>query len=234
MVVVIAGDVDPKEARRLAGTYFSALPAGPAPPRVITAEPIQEGERRVAIESPSQPLIFFGYKRPPTDHADDAALSVLASALASGRTGVLYREMVEQKKLSLGAVASANFISQKYPGLFMFGAAPAVGKTLDENEKALLEIVERVKKQKFEDAVLSRVKNQVRAGLIRALDSNFGMAQQLAANYMLFGDWRRMFTRIQEIEKVTADDVTRVARTYLQDNQKTVVYTKAPAKEDNK
>jgi predicted Zn-dependent peptidase len=74
----------------------------------------------------------------------------------------------------------------------------------------------------------------VRAGLIRALDSNFGMAQQLAANYMLFGDWRRMFTRIQEIEKVTADDVTRVARTYLQDNQKTVVYTKALAKEDNK
>ncbi|MDX1984878.1 MAG: pitrilysin family protein [Bryobacteraceae bacterium] len=234
MVMVIAGDVDPKEARRLADTYFSAMPTGPTPPRVLTREPDQEGERRAAVETPSQPLIFFGYKRPASDHADDAALSVLSSALASGRTGVLYKELVEQKKIALAAFASANFISQKYPGMFIFGAMPGVGKTLDENEKAILEIVERVKKEKFDDAVLSRVKNQVRAGLVRALDSNFGMAQQLAANYMLFGDWRRMFNRIQEIEKVTAEDVRRAAATYLSDTHKTVVYTKAPAKEEKK
>ncbi len=236
MVMVLAGDVDPVKARALAATYFSSLPTGPTPPRVTTEEPKQEGERRITIETPSQPLIFFGYKRPAASHPDDAALNVLANALSSGRTGTLYKELVEQKKISLAALASPNFASQKYPGLFMFLAAPSPGKTIDENEKAILEIVERVKKEKYGEEVLSRVKNQVRAGLVRGLESNFGMAIQLASNYMLYGDWRRMFTAIQEIEKVTAEDVRRVAETHFVEAQKSAVFTKAPAakKEESK
>lgn len=234
MVMVLAGDVNPTEAKRLADTYFGAMAAGVTPPRVITEEPKQEGERRIAIETPSQPLIFFGYKRPAATHPDDAALNVLSSALSSGRTGTLYKELVEQKKIALAAIAAPNFTSQKYPGLFMFLAAPGVGKTIEENEKAILEVVERVKKEKFDDAVLSRVKNKVRAGLVRGLESNFGMAMQLASNYMIYGDWRRMFTQIEEVEKVTADDLRRVAQTYLVEPQKSVVFTKAPAKEEKK
>ncbi|HUQ93177.1 MAG TPA: pitrilysin family protein [Bryobacteraceae bacterium] len=234
MVMVLAGDVDPQEVKRLADQYYSTLPSGPPPPRVITEEPKQEGERRIAVETPSQPILMMSYKRPDGMHPDDAPLTVLASALASGRTGVLYKEMVEQKKISLAAFASANFIGNKFPGLFLFFAVPGMGKTLDENEKAMVEIIERMKKEKIDEVVLQRVKTKVRAGLIRSLDSNMGLAQQLAGNYILYGDWRKMFTSIQEIEKVTADDVQRVAKTYLVESGRTTVSTKAPPKGDAK
>ncbi len=234
MVMVIAGDVDPKEAKRLADQYFSSLPAGPPPPRVITEEPKQEGERRAAIDTESQPMLFMAYKRPNGFHPDDAPLAVLASALASGRTGVIYKELVEQKKLALFAAATSNFIGEKYPGAFLMYSMPAVGKTIEENEKALEEIIERVKKEKIEDRVIRRVKTQIRAGLIRGLDSNMGMAMQLAENYQLYGDWRKMFTQIDDLEKVTADDLMRVAKTYLVNSGRTVVYSNNPTKGDSK
>jgi predicted Zn-dependent peptidase len=142
--------------------------------------------------------------------------------------------MVEQKKLALAAGAGASFFGSKYPDLFIFFAAPSPGKTVDENEKAILEVIDRVKKEKIEDAVLKRIKTQVRAGLIRGLESNMGMAMQLATNYMRYGDWRRMFTNIQKVDEVTAEDVQRVAKTYLVDSARTVVYLKAPAKGEGK
>src|SRR5262249_28838459 len=116
MVMVLAGDVDPKEVKRLADQYFSALPSGPAPPRVITEEPKQEGERRGTVETETQPLLFMTYKRPPSTDPDDAPLTVLASALSSGRTSVLYKELVEQKKLSVQVVAADSFMGNKFTG----------------------------------------------------------------------------------------------------------------------
>jgi predicted Zn-dependent peptidase len=234
LVAVVSGNVDPNEMKRLADQYFSKLPSGPTPPRVITEEPKQEGERRVTVETPGQPLIFMGYKRPATTHTDHPALTVLAGALSSGRTGILYKEMVEKQKIALQAAAIPSFPTSKYPGIFTFISVPAVGKTVDENQKAIEAIIEGVKKDKLEAAVINRIKTQVRAGLIRSLDSNMGMAQQLASNYMLYGDWRKMFTRIQDIDKVTAEDVQRVARTYLIDSARTVVVSKQPAKGDGK
>jgi predicted Zn-dependent peptidase len=228
MVMVVAGDVDPKEVKRLADQYFSALPSGPTPPRVITQEPKQEGERRSYIETESQPILFMAYKRPPSTDPEDAALSVLAGALSYGRTGAIYKEMVEQKKIALEAGADDNMLGHKFIGAFLAYAVPAVGKTVEENEKALLEILERYKKEKFDDAVLKRVKTIVRAGLIRSLDSNMGMAQQMAEAYILDGNWRTVFTQIQDIEKVTADDVMKVAQKYLVDSNRTVVYSKNP------
>lgn len=234
MVISISGDVDPVEIKRMADQYFSGLPSGPNPPRVITEEPAQTGERRVSVESPSQPILFMGYKRPGPTSPDGPALSVLAGALSSGRTGILYKEMVEQKKVALAAGAGPSFFGAKYPDLFIFFAAPSTGKTVDENEKAILEVIDRVKKEKIEEAVLKRIKTQVRAGLIRGLESNMGMAMQLATNYMRYGDWRRMFTNIQKVDEVTAEDVQRVAKTYLVDSARTVVYLKAPAKGESK
>ncbi|MBI4902968.1 MAG: insulinase family protein [Acidobacteria bacterium] len=227
MVMVLAGDVDPAEMKRLAQVYFGGIPAGPAPPRIITEEPKQEGERRTAVEAQAQPFVYIGYKRPEAGHADAAPLSVLAGAM-SGRAGILYKELVEEKKVSLVTFAADSFIGGKFQGLFTFIVVPAAGKTGDDNEKALNLIIERMKKEKVDQAILDRVKTQVRAGLVRALDSNMGMAQRLASNYILYGDWRRMFTRIQEVDKVTADDVLRVAKTYLIDNNKTAVYLKTP------
>jgi predicted Zn-dependent peptidase len=228
ITISIAGDVDPKECRRLADKYFSILPSGPLPSGPRTVEPIQKGERRVEVQSPAQPFIAIAYKRPNQNDKDDPVFDVLSEILAGERTGLLYTELVRDQKISLGAAAEASFPGGKYPSLFLFFLVPNMGHTIAENEKACYQIIEHLKTDKVNDATLNRIKTKVRAGLIRRLDSNSGMAEALTFYHVNYGDWRKMFTGIDEISKVTADDVQRVAKKYLAPESRTVVYTVAP------
>lgn len=228
ITVAIAGDVDPEEVRRLAEKYYGRLPAGPLPPRVITVEPPQEGERRIVVESPSQPILMIGYKRPDQRHADDPVFDVLAALLSSGRTGLMYKELVRDKKIALAAGAAAAIPSAKFPSLFLLYSVPNRGRTVEENEKAIYEILDRLKREPVEEGALVRVKTKIRAGLIRQLASNSGLAQQLAFYHVNYGDWRTLFRGIDVIDKVTAGDVQRVARQYLNPATRTVAWHVKP------
>jgi len=229
MVIGIAGDIDPANARRLAQKYFGRLPKGPLPPPVVTVEPEQEGEKRSAVASPAQPFLVIGYKRPDQYSKDDAALEMLSEVLSSGRTGLIYKDMVRDKQISLGAASQTAFPGGNYPSLFLFYSAPSSGHTVEENEKELYAIIERVKKEKIDDETLQRVRTKLRADLIRKLASNTGLAAELCSYYMDYGDWRRLFTELEDFEKVTAEDVQRVAQEYLVTEHKTVAYTYVPA-----
>jgi predicted Zn-dependent peptidase len=212
ITMAIVGDINPVDARRLAEKYFGPIVKRPLPPPVATVELPQEGDRRAEIEFQSQPLELLGYKRPDQYDKDDPVYDVLASILSNGRTGLLYREMVRDKKIALEAGAAAEFPGGKYPNMFIFFIAPNLGNSLEENEKALNEILKSLAEKKVDEATLARVKTKTRAGLIRSLDSNSGLAQALASNYADYGDWRKLFTDVDEIDKVTADDVQRVAK----------------------
>ncbi len=225
----VAGDVNPAEAKRLAEKYFGRLPRGPLPPGVRTVEPPQEGEKRVAVASPAQPFLAVAYKRPDQYSKDDLVLDVLSDILSGGRTGLIYKEMVRDKKIALGAGSQATFPSARYPTLFLFFVAPSQGHSIEENEKALYEIIEQVKKNKVDDITLQRVKIKLRAALIHKLDSNSGLAAELCTYAVNYGDWRRLFTELEDYNRVTADDVQRVAATYLIESARTVAYTHAPA-----
>jgi predicted Zn-dependent peptidase len=233
ITIGIAGDIDPKEARRMAQRYFGRIAPGPLPDPVRTVEPKQEGEKRVRIDAQAQPFLAVAYKRPDQYDKDDAVFDVLSDVLSGGRTSILYGELVRGKKLALGAFASASAPGSKYPNLFIFYLVPNSGHTVAENEKATLEIIERLKADGIDDATLRRVKTKIRAGLIRRLDSNSGLAAELAAYYAQYGDWRKLFTSIDDIDKVTLADVQRVAKQYLIAGTRTVAYLeqdKEPAK----
>ncbi len=228
ITIAIAGDVEANEIRLLAERYFGRIPPGPEPPRVITEEPPQEGERRVTVETPAQPILLVAYKRPDQRHADDPVFDVLASLLASGRTGLLYRELVRDKRIALAAGAVPAVPAAKFPSLFLIYSVPNAGHTIEENEKAVYEILERLQREPVEEAALARVKTKIRADLIRQLASNAGLARQLAFYHVNYGNWRTLFTGIEEIEKVTAGDVQRVARQYLRPSKRTVAYHVRP------
>ena len=89
ITIGIAGDVDPKECRRLADKYFSILPSGPLPSGPRTVEPVQKGEKRVEVESPAQPFMAIAYKRPNQLDKDDPVFDVLGEILAGERTGLV-------------------------------------------------------------------------------------------------------------------------------------------------
>lgn len=235
ITIGIAGDVNPAECKRLADKYFSIIPAGPLPSGPRTVEPVQEGEKRASVRSPSEPIMVIGYKRPNENDPDDPVFDVLNEVLAGGRTGLLYTELVRDKQLALGAGSETSMPGGKYPNLFLFYLVPNSGHTVEENEKACYQIIDRVKNQKIDDATLKRIKTKVRASLIQQLDSNSGLARALTAYYVAYGDWRKLFTGIDEIDKVTADDVQRVARKYLVPERRTVVWTvNGDHKEDGK
>jgi predicted Zn-dependent peptidase len=225
IVIAIVGDVNPAEARRLAERYFGPLPKRPLPPLVRTEEPPQPGPKIAIVNSPSQPVLMIGYKRPDQSDKDDPVFDIISEILSGGRTGLLYQTLVRDKKLALEAETADTFPDGRYPNLFLFFVTPALGHTVEENEKALEELLDAFKVQKIDPQMLARVKVKARASVIRRLDNNEGLASLLTANYAAYGDWRKLFTSLDDLEKVTAEDVQRVAQQYLVTPSKTSAYT---------
>ena len=228
MNVAIVGDVSPAEARRLAERYFGPLPSRPLPPRVRTEEPPQAGPKEASVNSPSQPLLVVGYKRPSQYDPDDPVFDVLSGVLSSGRTGLLYKELVRDKQLSLAAQVEGAFPGSRYPNLFLFFLVPSMGHTVEDNRKALDDLLQRFQNQKVDAETLARVKTKARASVIRRLASNAGLASVLTSYYANYGDWRKLFTSLDELNKVTAEDVQRVARKCFTAENRTVAFTVPP------
>jgi predicted Zn-dependent peptidase len=226
--LAIVGDVDPAQARRLAERYFGAIPARPLPPLIHTIEPAQDGPKSALVESQSQPLFVAGFKRPGQDDKDDPVYEVISLILSSGRTSLLYKDLVLQKKIALDVEASPSYPSSRYPNLFVVLIAPAVGRTVEESQKALDDLLARFAAQRIDEQTLQRVKTKARAAMIRRLDSNSGLAALLASNYASYGDWRKLFTQIDDMNKVTAEDVRRVARSCFELQNRTVAFTVSP------
>lgn len=227
--IAIVGDVDPAQAKRLAEKYFGPLPARPLPPLLHTEEPAQEGQKTVTVETAAQPLLLVGYKRPSLYDKDDAVFDMLSEIFSGGRTGLLYKELIRDKRLAVAAETGDNFPGAKYPNTFVFFVMPSQGKTIAENQKALDELIDRFKAGLVDAETLKRVKTKTRAGLIRQLASNAGLASQLTTYHAMYGDWRKIFTNLDELDKVTAEDVQRVARKYLVPQARTVAITAQPA-----
>ena len=228
ITIAIVGDVSPAKMRGLAWQYFARIPKRPLAGPILTEEPEQEGQKRVEVASPAQPMEFIVYHRPNQYHKDDPVFDVVAGLLSGGRTSMMYRDMVRDKQLALGAGADATFPGGKYPGLFFFYLIPGPNHTTAENEKELDAIIAKLQSEKVDAAALARIKTRTRAGLIRQLDDNAGLAQLLAEFHVNFGDWRKLFTSIDDIDKVTAEDVQRVAKQYFIPTNRTVAVTYQP------
>jgi predicted Zn-dependent peptidase len=198
------------------------------PPLVHTAEPPQRGPKRAEVESPSQPLFALGYKRPDQYDKDDPVFDVISALLSSGRTSLMERQLVRDKKLALAVDTSSAFPDSRYPNVFLIMAMPNLGRTVAENEKAIFDLLDEFKSKPPDSVALQRVKTKTRADVIRSLDSNSRLAALLTAYYASYGDWRKLFTSIDDVDKVTAGDVQRIARQYFVQNSLTVALTVPP------
>ena len=223
-VIAIAGDVDPVNARRLADRYFGPLPAKPLPSRVHTAEPPQDGPKSVTVWSDGQQLLMVGYRRPPETNRDDPAFDVFRTLLGEGRTGLLYRELVENKKIAQSVDVTATFPAGRSANLFVFTVAPAANHSVEENEQALNALLGRFAVQPLDAASIDRAKNELRAKVVRLLGTDSVLASLLARYYVTFGDWRKLFAVPADYEHVTAEDVQRVTAQYFVAQNRTVAY----------
>ena len=231
-VVAIVGAVDPGEVIEWTEKYFSDLRPGAPPPLVPAEEPPQRGERRLDVEYDAEPQLAMAWRGVPGDHPDAPALSVLAVALAGGRTSALYRRLVteERQALQISAFQGPGFLG---PRLFWITGAPRAPHGTHQIEEVIREEIRRIQETPPTDAVMTRIRNQIRAGDYRRLEQNFQLAGQLADSEATFGDWRVTFRLSQAVVDVTAEDVQRVARTYLKDSSLTVATLVRPPDPDD-
>ncbi|MGC8795235.1 MAG: M16 family metallopeptidase, partial [Bryobacteraceae bacterium] len=209
-------------ARELAERYFGRLPSAPKPEPLRTVEPPQEAERRVIMWLKAQRMVLVGYHKPDINHPDDAVYDAIGSLLSEGRSSRLYRGLVRDRKVATQVVGFPGMPGQKYPGLFIFYAMTAPGRTNQEVEKAIEEEIERLIREPVSKEELEGVKRRARAGLLRQLDDNLNLAIQLASYQALTGDWRNLFRQLDKINAVTAEDIQRVAKATFTRTNKTV------------
>ncbi len=222
LTIAIVGDVDPAEVKRLAKIYFGRYRDQPQAKSSIPAEPPQTQTREFTLELASQPWYLEGYHRPSVSHPDNAAYEMIGGLLSNGRTSRLYKSLVEQQRLALNAQGFSGFPGDKYPNLMLFYALTAPGNTVDEVAVALRQEIDKLKVEPVAAADLQRVKTQARASLLRSLNSNMGMAQQLLEAEVKTGSWRNLFKQLDEISQVTTADIQRVAKATFTPENRTI------------
>ena len=222
MVIALVGDLKSSEVMPVLQKYFDRLPKAPPPEPNRTTEPPQIAERRVVLREASQPFYLEGYHRPAVTDKDNATYDVMEILMSDGRTSRMYRSLVRDKKLAVNAAGFNGFPGEKYPNLFVCFAVPVAGHTAQEMAEPIHAEIERLKTQDVTAEELQSIKTKAKAQLIRQLDSNAGLALQLAEYQTLFGDWRELFREVDDIDKVSAADIRRIANSLFTPANRTV------------
>jgi predicted Zn-dependent peptidase len=176
------------------------------------------------LHEKTQPIYLEGYHRPSGTDPDDPVYDVIQVLLSGGRTSHLYRSLVRDKKIAAVAQVLGSFPGVKYPDLFAVIAITTPGHTPAEITAAVGQELDKLKNEDVSADELQSVKTRVKAGLLRQLDNNQGLALNLALAQTEEGDWRELFRQIDRIDKVTAADVRRVANQTFTTSNRTIAY----------
>ena len=223
--LIVVGDVTEAEVRASAQKWFGPVPRGAEPPRPSHAagavEPPQTQARRVTAGAGQLGVIIGGYHIPPARSPDMVALDVLALILANGESSRLHRRVVSRDKIGVYAGGGVNAFED--PGLLL-----VIGAYLDaaqgaKVEAALADEVARFGTEKVSERELEKARNQLAAQLVFGLESVGGLASAIGDSKVDKGDARAWLLDYDRYLAVTADDVMRVAKTYLVPENLTLV-----------
>lgn len=221
-VVVVVGDIKTADAQKVVEKYFGKIPGNPKIPRPVFNEPEQKGERRVDYHKISQlPMFISGYHCPPSGSDDSYALDVMSQILSGGESSRAYQRLVYKDQIALAA--GGEYQSMEQAGVFFAYGMMQPGKTSEEGKKALYEEIEKLKTSPVTQEELQKAKNQIEARFFMGNQSNDDKASQLGFYQTILGDYKLLFTQSDKYNAVTADDVMRVAKTYLTDRNRTAV-----------
>ena len=242
--LVVAGDVQVDQVRKLAEKYYGAIPARPVPERKPRIEPEQAGLRRIDLKAPaSQAYVSMAFKVPKVQPADlapapgavsptaaasrEALAMTVLSAVLDGYSGArLERALVQGQGQAGGRVADSAGASSglfgRGPQLFTLDGVPAAGKTTQQVADALRQQVALVAREGVSEAELQRVKTQWVASETYKLDSVFSQARELGSNWVQGLPLDASTRLIAQLRTVTASEVQAVAAKYFGDDQMTL------------
>jgi zinc protease len=220
--LIVVGDVEEKEVRRLAEEHFGRLARGPDPPRAYVREPTQTAPRNETISLEVQvPIVVGGYHIPFAGDRDSAPLEVLSAIMSNGESSRLHQRLVRQEHLAITAGSVTE--NMEDPGLFIVYAAHLPDRDQAKVRRALLEEITRVRNEPVSSNEVEKAKNQLAASFIFGLQTVDGIATQLGQYQYVYGDWHEFLKGANRYLAVTSKDIQRVAAKYLIDANLTFV-----------
>ena len=220
MVLVVAGDFQTDSFRKIVEKVFKGAQPAPTPQVNIAPLPPQRAPRSTIVRADvNTASLRLAWPVPGADNPDIMALDVLAYILGTGRTSRLYTSVKRDQELVNSISAGAYTPEDR--GLFLVGAAldpDKVEKTITAVESEINGLIQGgISREE-----LSRAKLNFESYLINARETMSGEAR-VAANFEVFeGDYRAKNRYLEKLRQVTADDIVRVAKTYLQNDQATI------------
>jgi len=228
-VLVLVGDVDPKEVYSLAQKYYGEIESRPIASLAVRkpqTEVTQAGIKRLQIKAPAQmPYLVMGYHAPVLHDAnadwEPYALQMLVGVLDGNGSARLNKELVRNQQIASSINADYDSTGRG-PGMFFLSGTPSEGRSAAELESAIRIEIERLIDAGVTEKELRRVRAQVLSGHVFQFDSMFYQAMQIGQLESVGLSYRDLDTIIKKLQAVTAKQVREVAIKYLIDDSLTV------------
>ncbi|HSN81062.1 MAG TPA: pitrilysin family protein [Polyangiales bacterium] len=234
-VLSISGDFNTEEALRLVEKHFGDIPARKTPPYIPPPPPEQTEERTETMYDPNAtlPAFHLAYHIPPSRTPDHYPLEMLAIILGDGESSRLYQKLIKQEEICQDIAVGTD--DRRGPDLFSVWAVMSSGRANEEAQALIFSELESIAAEGIDPRELEKAKNRVRAAFVFGLQSNMSRSQRLAEFELFWGDANLLKLELDHYLGVTAEDIERVAGTYFQPSNRTVLNVlpgTAPAPKD--
>ena len=219
--LIVSGNFDPAELDRFIERHLAPIPRPNRPIlRHRVVEPPRPAARSLTVYGPNVPLpaLVFSWQRPPLNHPDSAALSVLEMILSGGQSSRLYRSLVYERQLAQSA--GAFDFALEDTGIFAVQAIVAGGRDVGEAEQALAAEIARLRDQPVTAAELEEARNEIVSYMLFSRETPTGRANEIGSSITGANDPRWGDRLLAAVQRVTPADVQRVARRYLADDRR--------------
>jgi predicted Zn-dependent peptidase len=223
--LVIAGDIDIDKTKKLVTQYFAEVPAGKPVEKVnIQEDPITREVIDTAYDSNIQiPAIMTAYRTPGMTSKESIALQLASDVLSTGASSRMYKKMVDDKKNSL-QVGSFNYALEDY-GAYINYALPSGPYPLDSLLKDMDDEIVKLQNEAISETEFTKIRNQFENNYIGKNARMLGVAENLADGYIFQNkNTNHVNEELEEVRKITRQDIQTVAKKYLNKNQRVVLY----------
>tara|TARA_Y100000991_G_scaffold56544_1_gene41359 strand:+ start:2062 stop:3378 length:1317 start_codon:yes stop_codon:yes gene_type:complete len=219
-VLVVAGDIKIEETKKLVSKYFSEVKRRPGFTRNFPKEtPIIKTEKVVAYDKNIQiPAVLAAYRMPGMANRDAFVLDMISTYLSGGKSSILYKKLVDKKKLALEA--SAINLGQVDYNMFAFFALPLGDTSLDTLLDEIDEEILKMQNELISERDYQKLQNQFESQYVNSNSSVAGIASSLATYYLLYGDVNLINEQIDIYRSITREEIQNVAKKYLSPNQR--------------
>lgn len=222
-VLVVAGDFNTKEAKKMIETYFHSIPAG----QQIQKKTYEEAPLKAPIQAETYdkniqiPALFTAYRTPKKTAREARVLDMISSYLSDGKSSKLYRKLVDEKKMSL-QVAAFNMSMEDY-GLYVILSIPMGNTELTAIKNEFDTEIEKLQTELISQKDYEKLLNKFESRFVDTNGSLEGIANSLAEYYTLYGDTDLINSEIEIYRSISREEIREVANKLLTPNQRLIL-----------